>query len=551
VKKFAAQSRQEWRGERKPMYAHAINKVPKPQSDDAWIDALNSELQLQSASEIGEVQFYDDDGRDAADSMVARLAALSLSEYERLRKDAADKLGFRASVLDKLVDAQRLLQRPSDSDDWLQGKAVKLADVEPWPDAVNGGEVLDVIAKTFAQYVALPDGAADALALWCAHTHCYRSFLCSPRLNISSPEKGCGKTTLRDVVAFFVPRPLLTENLTTAVLFRLVDSQSPTLLADEVDGWLQDNEDLRSLLNAGHRQGAMVFRCEGDNNEVRGFAAYAPAVLCGIGALPTTLHDRSLVIRLERAKRGEIQARFDSRHTEVENELCRKLARWCADNRAQLEASDPKLPDGVFNREADNWRPLFAIAEIAGGDWWKRSADALAKLTKRGSDDVEGLRVMLLADIQQIFAGTWPPLAEGEQSSPEERKFSRDLVEVLAEMRERPWPELCRGKPITERWLARNLGAFGIRPKLLRIGDDWRPARGYDKEDFEDAFTRYLPEGGFASVTPLQHEAKSENSIRYKNENVTDEKTARYIGNCNTVTDKKREKSKMDESDPF
>src|SRR4029077_7060895 len=100
-------------------------------------------------------------------------------------------------------------------------------------------------------------------------------------------------------------------------------------------------------------------------NEVRRFAAYAPAMLCGIGALPGTLHDRSIVIRLERATPGELQQRFDSRRTEKEQELSGKLARWTVDNFARLEAVDPMLPDGVFNRLADNWRPLFAIAELS------------------------------------------------------------------------------------------------------------------------------------------------------------------------------------------
>jgi len=118
-------------------------------------------------------------------------------------------------------------------------------------------------------------------------------------------------------------------------------------------------------------------------------------------------------------------------------------------------------------------------------------------------------------------------------------------------MSERPWPEVCRGKPLTERWLARNLSAFGIHPKLLRIGDDWRPSRGYDKADFNDAFMRYLPETGFPSVTPLRTEGESYFSKCYKGNFVTDEKNAPYIGVCNAVTDKKREKPEMDESDPF
>lgn len=364
----------------------------------------------------------------------------------------------------------------------LQGSAVSLPDVELWPEAVNGADTLNKIAETFARYVALPEGAADVLALWVAHAHCFTAFLCSPRLNICSPEKRCGKTTLRDVVAVLVPRPLLMENLSVAVLFRLVNAHAPTILADECDAWLRENEELRGLLNSGHRRGGQAFRCVGDNNEVRGFQVFAPAMLCGIGTLPSTLHDRSIVIRLERAKPGELKERFDSRRVDREKELCRKLARFVADNAARLEACDPVLPAGAFNRLADNWRPLFAVAEIAGGDWPQRAADAFAKLNGQDDADAQGIGTMLLADIRQAFA-----------ENRAERIFSKSLVETLCAMTDRPWLEAHKAKPITETWLAHRLRAFGISSRTLRIGDN--RAKGYELADFTEAFERYLPAG--------------------------------------------------------
>ena len=364
----------------------------------------------------------------------------------------------------------------------LQGGAVQLPEVELWPEAVNGADTLSKIAETFARYVALPDGAADTLVLWVAHAHCFKAFLCSPRLNICSPEKRCGKTTLRDVVAVFAPRPLLMENLSVAVLFRLVNAHAPTILADEYDAWLNDNEELRGLLNSGHRRGGQAFRCVGDSNEVRGFQVFTPAVLCGIGTLPGTLYDRSIVIRLERAKPGELRQRFDSRRVDCEKEFCRKLARFVADNAARLTACDPVLPSGAFNRLADNWRPLFAIAEIAGGDWPQRAADAFAKLNSQNDTDAQGLGVMLLADIRQAF-----------DENHTEKMFSKRLVETLCAMSDRQWPEAHRGKPITETWLAHRLRSFGISSRTLRIGDS--RAKGYELADFTETFERYLSAG--------------------------------------------------------
>jgi putative DNA primase/helicase len=282
-----------------------------------------------------------------------RLAALSSAEYDRCRETEAAALSIRVKTLDLEVEQRRRWTGGNDST--LQGCQIDLPEIEPWPDPVNGAEVLDAIAERHRSYVALPDYAADVCALWEAHSHCFEAFDITPRLYITSPEKGCGKTTLLDVIALFVVRSLRSENLTSAVLFRLIEARKPTVLADEADAWVRDNEELRGMLNAGHRRGGQALRCDGDNHEVRAFRVFGALTLCGIGALPETVHDRSIVIRLGRAKRGEITQRFDSRHTECERELCRKLARWCADNRHILESRDPKMPDGAFNRLADNW----------------------------------------------------------------------------------------------------------------------------------------------------------------------------------------------------
>lgn len=414
------------------------------------------------------------DGPDA--QTFARLAALPPADYDRVREDQAAKLGIRVGTLDSQVDSYR---QPAGITG--QGTAVEFAAVEPWPVPVDGEEVLRAIAERFRHYVALPSRAEDALTLWAAHAHAFEAFIHTPRLNLCSPEKGCGKTLVLDLLASLVPRPLRTESITPAVLFRLVELHKPVLLLDEIDTYLHEADELRGLLNAGHKRGAKAYRCEGDQNQVRAFAAFAPAVLAGIGTLPGTLHDRSLVVRLVRAKPGEVSARFDSRRTLVEHELCRKLARWAGDHRGQLEQLDPALPDGAFNRLADNWRPLFAVAHVAGGDWPRRAAAAFAALTSGDDMDAHGIGVALLADIRAIFinAGT-------------DRLASKDIAERLAAMDGKPWPEFKSGKPITSNQLARLLARFKIHSRTVRIGDD--TAKGYHFDDFEDAFARFLPD---------------------------------------------------------
>jgi hypothetical protein len=235
-----------------------------------------------------------------------------------------------------------------------------------------------------------------------------------------------------------------------------------------------------------------------------------------------TLHDRSIPIRLERAKPDEVRKRFDSRRTGREDELCRKLERWCIDNRGRIEGCDPTLPEGAFNRLADNWRPLFAIAEIAGGDWPKRAAVAFNKLTQREDLDAQGMGVMLLSDIQQIFAGMWPPSPKRESPLAVERAFSKQLIEWLCDMKERPWPEAQHGKAISERWLARQLSRFGIHSKTLRIGEE--RAKGYERAEFADAFDRYLPGQGQLNRDSVTCEKKGSFATVTEISLVTDEK---------------------------
>jgi hypothetical protein len=212
-------------------------------------------------------------------------------------------------------------------------------------------------------------------------------------------------------------------------------------------------------------------------------------VLCGIGTLPGTLHDRSIVVSLVRARPGEVQQRLDSRRTAAEQETCRKLARWVKDNYSAIEAREPALPTGAYNRVADNWRPLFAIAEVVGGAWPARASAAYTKLTSHDDTNTQGIRITLLADIRDI-------LTSGLLT----RISSADLCKRLVELEEQPWPEYGKGKPISQNQLSRLLRPFDIQPRNIKV--DGKSPKGYHAEDFADAFSRYLPVPGDSNRYP-------------------------------------------------
>jgi putative DNA primase/helicase len=418
---------------------------------------------------------------------IARLAQLTSLQYERARDGAVKKFSLRAGMLDKLVKAKR----DEGADAAGQGRPLSLSEPEPWTEPVDGAGLLNDLKLAARRHVVMADHEADIVALWVLHAHAFQAFPCTPRLAITSATPECGKTTLIDLIKMLVPRPLSAENVTAAAVFRTIELARPTLLIDEADSFLPGNEGLRGILNSGHHVGGNVVRLVGDANEPREFSTYAPVAIALIGELPGTLTSRSIPITLKRRRADETIVGFRADRASDLAVLARKCARWAADHVVQLATADPTMPDGLFNRRADNWRPLLAIADLAGGEWSNRSrAAAIAVAFETGADPKDSVRVQALADIRAIITDK-----DNEHVflTPNDGPaiFSNELAAALNAMEGRPWADFGHGKPLTPNALARLLNKFHISPRDLRDGQ--KVKKGYLARDFDDAFSRYLP----------------------------------------------------------
>ena len=291
-----------------------------------------------------------------------------------------------------------------DGDDEKQGHAIEFPEPEPWPQPVDGAVLLDEIAAAVRSHVVLDDHSRDATALWIVHTYIIKLFSISPKLFIRSATRGCGKSTLLDVLAHLVARSMLAANVTTATVFRIIEKFQPTLLIDEVDSFLKENEELRGVLNASHRYDGVVPRLVGEDHEPRNFSVYTAIALAGIGGLHATLLDRSVVVDLQRRKVSEPVASLRIGKTAHLDVLVSKILRWVADNNDRLAAAEPTMPPGVINRLADNWHALLVIAETAGGKWPERGRAALVRQQGFSKEaEAQSLLELLLADIYEIF----------------------------------------------------------------------------------------------------------------------------------------------------
>ena len=347
--------------------------------------------------------------------------------------------------------------------------------------------LFDDIHAFLGRFVAYPSEHAQvAHTLWIVHTHLMDEWESTPRIAFLSPEPGSGKTRALEVSALLVPNPVEAVNVTPAYLFRKVGDKDgrPTILYDEIDTVFgpraKENEEIRGLINAGHRRGANAGRCVVRGKEIitEEIPAYCAVALAGLGGLPDTILSRCVIIRMRRRAPSErVEPYRHSVHSPEGYALRDRIARWALNvSRSGLLERAPDLPPEITDRNADVWESLIAIADAVGGVWPERARVAAVALVMLAREASPSLGVRLLSDLRKIFGQ-------------EEAKFTTTLLQALIDLPESPWADL-KGKPLNDRGLSKRLEPYGIHPKNVRIGDT--VLRGYARADMHDAWARYL-----------------------------------------------------------
>jgi hypothetical protein len=281
-----------------------------------------------------------------------------------------------------------------------------------------------------------------------------------------------------------------------AALYRMLQ-KNPTLLLDEVEAFNGRNKSettqiLLAVLNAGHRKGATIPRCEPPTHHVVHFNVYGPKLFAAIGRLPDTLMDRSILIHIKRRTKAQKVERFRQVSAAAEAKpLHAGIARFAGTHQADIEQAYERTLefdlDFLSDRDADLWTPLFAICSIMDANRLpelKRCAVTLS--VAKANDDVDdSYSLGLLRDIRTV----WP---DGE-----DRIHTEILIHRLKAIDESAWAEGDR--PLTPRKLAGMLRPFEIESRDVRIGDTVKKGSHY--EHLKDAFDRYLDEKCATSAT--------------------------------------------------
>jgi Protein of unknown function (DUF3631) len=336
--------------------------------------------------------------------------------------------------------------------------------------------VLALVLYFLERHIAILPAERTSIALWILHSWIFDRFAVTPRLALLSPVRGCGKTTLLVLIEALVANPWRTDDISPAAIYRQLEHQPHTcFLVDEADNAdLLRSRTLRAVFNSGHRRGGGVGRF--DRGWSRRFRTFAPLAIGAIGTLPLPLMHRSIVIAMQRAP---ADAGLETLNEDAPELVAAReqIGLWAA---ASLKP-DPEMPAELHNRLADNWRPLFAVADDLGHGEGARSA--ALELSANRPDEDPG--IILLTDIRTAFTRLNT-----------DRVTSADLVGELLAINDfwLDWSDERAGRKLNQGDLARMLRAFRIRSSSIwpvQRTPSSKSRKGYLREQFEAAWATY------------------------------------------------------------
>jgi Protein of unknown function (DUF3631) len=402
----------------------------------------------------------------------------------------------------------------------MKNETVLFETVHPHHNPVPLADLLTDIEAVIKKHVILSDHAAAALAVWVLHTYTFELRDTVAYVAIESPEKRCGKTTLLSVLAAMACKPLIASNITVGALFRAIDTCRPTLFIDEADTFLAGNSAMRGIINSGNtRRTAYVLRLSTSRNRrtttplestcssrresalnieispqmpppnihpglIR-YSCWCPKVIAMIGEVPDTIGDRSIVVKMSRKLTTEACAPLAELDTD---EIKSKCVRFALDVSPFIAAAEKTHINGLNDRAADTFDPLYVIARLAGEAWEKKLL--AAALTLSITTDVEKSGSGLILDIMDIIF-----------DSGGDKIFTRDLVARLRDGNMKS--TALKYSSINEYQLSKILRPYGIKPVTMRIGAQVR--NGYVMDDFREALGRYVSrEDAEARVEDIQ-----------------------------------------------
>jgi len=351
--------------------------------------------------------------------------------------------------------------------------------------------ILDKVESFIRRFIRLPNESDyTVLTLWIFHTYFLHKLRTTPRLAIISPEYGCGKSRVLEVLEALSFKGEKLDHFTRSYLFRTIEmirketNKSPTLLLDELDTvWgnkSEEGETVRAFVNSGYRDSGFygITEGEGKNRKPTKFRTFAPVALAGKGEIiPDSVLTRGIILRMQRRAGNEVIEDFLTPDVSLEaRDLVEEIEAWSSRNEEEIAYLEPKL--SAKDRDREVWLPMFLVAELAGIEWQEKANSALGNYEKIKETNSPTRERQLLTDVHRIF----------EKSNKDTIRSSVLILELI-NMPDSEWAVFNYGKPINERSLSKRLRPYEIKPSQIRFEEGG--FKGYHRSEVEQAFNRY------------------------------------------------------------
>jgi hypothetical protein len=245
------------------------------------------------------------------------------------------------------------------------------ADVDP-------KSVFDAVSKAWKNYLEFED-LRDYLyhALWDIGTYFYFLFSAYPYAYHGGSTQ-TGKSKAERVSSLLAFNAILSNNMSTASIFRLVQNARSTLLLDETEKLstrIMDTrvQEFRSILLSGYQRGGQaVYRVEKDKDtEVQSivpFDVYGPKRLANIQGLEDIIDNRCKPTIHRRSVNDDIikvEPNIESEEwPTLRGQLCILFLQHWKEVKTIYDTLNPNELEGLDGRQFELWRPIIALAKF-------------------------------------------------------------------------------------------------------------------------------------------------------------------------------------------
>lgn len=271
------------------------------------------------------------------------------------------------------------------------------------------------IKEQFEYYLDLPKKEwYDYLTLWVIGTYFYSFFNAYPMVYLHGL-KNVGKTKVMTLCSYLSFNGSMYVGITAATLFRLIQSNKPSLFLDEIEKLLdkkrEGSVDIEAMLNSGYKKGATVPRCEKGRNkfDVLEYDVYCPKMFAHVkGKVSRTLISRCIPLIMKRAKPKDKRSerwmeKHNSKWQELRNDLyVFGLENWKGALYYYEGTGEITKEIDIDNRDWELWKPILVLARLVDeGLYEEMNNFALSLITECRKEELERWEYIIVKVLQE------------------------------------------------------------------------------------------------------------------------------------------------------